>query len=186
MSGVAGASFAVALAACVGGPGRLPDPDTDRRQQQQGGETVITVEPGPTQGSSGGGSSSTGDTGGGGAGSSSGTSGTGGSSGTPGSGGGSGAVVTKPPPTIEASEFDRTCSQPSDCAAVYTGAACQPCRCPNAAIATRDRSKYESTVADRSEECPPAPDVACSPCPTVTATCSGNQCTVVAGAAPGG
>ena len=114
--------FVALLAACVGGPGPLPDQGTD--QAGQGGGVVGDTSAG--EGSSG---SSKGST--------------------------DPEVVTPPgaPTQISVATFDTTCSEDSDCVAVFQGAVCDACRCPNAAINGRDLEKYSKDLEKAGQDC---------------------------------
>jgi hypothetical protein len=147
MRNVLAASGLVALLACTGGGGELPDQGPD--QADQGGG--IHRLPGQAVSSS---SSSSEDERGG--------------SNPP-----SSATTNTPAqnPYISSAEFGRTCNYDSDCVAVFQGFTCQTCKCPNDAIAAKDRSNYDQKLAERMANCPAQTDVQCSPCPNVTATC---------------
>ena len=68
--------------------------------------------------------------------------------------------------SISAASYDQSCTQASDCVAVYSGALCgDSCACANSAISTGAQSQYNSDLsASTYERCPCAspPPVACT------------------------
>ena len=136
-------SFLVLLAACVGGPGELPDQGKD--QARQGGG--IVGDP------SGSGSGSAGS----------------GSAGRPPA---KSDDAPKAQVTIRASDFDQDCKVDSDCVAVFEGPACTACKCPNAAISSKEANKYSRDIAKGAEDCPDQGDVACTPCVSAVVGCN--------------
>jgi hypothetical protein len=153
---VVGAGFLFSvLVACTGGPGPLllgENQDIDPTAEGNGNNTPV---PGGSSGSSGG-------------------------SGSVGGSSGSSGTTTNPPvtATITGLEFDRACNADADCVAVFQGFVCTTCKCPNTAIATKDRARYDSALQTRSTGCAPPGDVACAACENVTAGCDPNtkQC----------
>jgi hypothetical protein len=60
--------------------------------------------------------------------------------------------------SIEASEFQRSCSVDSDCVAIYEGTiGCCGLGCPNAAVNQVGYSAYETAVSTRTPTCSPRP-----------------------------
>jgi hypothetical protein len=81
--------------------------------------------------------------------------------------------------TLEASSYDTSCKQDSDCVAVYFGTASCPCPGPdNGAINNSDLTKYEDDLASAYSSCTP------TPCPPGDfsggpgAVCSKGTCTL--------
>jgi hypothetical protein len=104
--------------------------------------------------------------------SSSGGSSSGGSSGGSSSGGSGGGSNQ----TVQASEFSQACVESTDCLAIYEGNVCDPCKCPNAAIAKAAASDYAEKF--RGAECPTT-DVACAAdCAEATPVCAQGTCTI--------
>ena len=134
--------FVALLAACVGGPGPLPDQGIDQASQGGGiqGDPSSTTE----QTSSAGGNDNS----------------------------GSKPEQTRPPVMLRASDYDQDCEVDSDCVAVFEGEGCTACRCPNAAISTQDATKYATDVQNAAKDCPARGDVACASCQNVSPGCN--------------
>jgi hypothetical protein len=99
------------------------------------------------------------------------------------SGGSSGSIVSPKSDggsttTILTSEFDRSCSGDGDCAAVHQGSVCDACQCENGAIAKKDLTKYQSTVAERKKLCGSAPPPCAADCANPGVACTGGTCTI--------
>lgn len=108
--------------------------------------------------------------------SSGGTSGGTSSSGDPTSGGGGGGSGGSNNKTVSASEVSQACVESTDCVAVYEGAVCDACKCPNAAIAKDSLAEYGSKF--QSAGCPTT-DVACAAdCAEATPVCAQGTCTI--------
>lgn len=81
-------------------------------------------------------------------------------------------TTPKPPPPkdFRAADYDQSCSKDSDCKDVYEGAACQTCKCSNAAIANKDYGKYIVATSSANAACvasgtsSSSGDVSCAPC----------------------
>lgn len=82
-----------------------------------------------------------------------------------------------PPPNttiepIDASKYTTVCGSESDCVLATTGSLCQPCRCPNAAIAKSSADAYESDARARASQCEgDRSGIACAACAPVKAEC---------------
>ena len=100
-----------------------------------------------------------------------------GDGGTSSSGGSSGGTNQQ----IRASEFSQSCVDDTDCTAVYEGAICSQCGCPNAGIAKSALSDY--TAKRQSAGCPQT-DVDCAACANVAVTCAQGVCRVGSAATP--
>jgi len=75
-----------------------------------------------------------------------------------------------PPAIITVTNYDTTCSEDSDCVAVYQGVVCQACLCPNAAVNRKDLENYSKDLEKAGTDCS-RDDVACGPCETQMAGC---------------
>ena len=71
--------------------------------------------------------------------------------------------------SIDASHYDRSCKQDSDCIAVYSGSFCgsgsDTCACENAAISASAQSQYDSDLSATHPlvcPCPAPPAVGCN------------------------
>lgn len=82
-------------------------------------------------------------------------------------------------PTIDARDFADTCSGDDDCALVTVGDVCQPCSCPNEAIATSALEAFQSKTRALQSLCTRGKDApACAPCLAAKARCSANKCVI--------
>ena len=86
--------------------------------------------------------------------------------------------------SVEASEYSRSCSAASDCTAIYQGTlgCCGSESCPNAAISSRDSTRYMSDYNARIPKCSPPPPCAPQPLPsscTGSVTCENGSCVFV-------
>jgi len=147
------------VAACVGGPGSLPD-DQGGSQTPSIPTATATTTSRPPSSNGGGGSAG-------------------------GSSGGSG-TVPEPQRIIVASEFDQSCTENDDeCSPVFIGSMCSPCQCPNAAISAKDMDKYKKLASERGQGCA-IPDIACSPCQPTAARCNNRRCGIAPVSLDGG
>ena len=80
------------------------------------------------------------------------------------------------PTLIDGKAYSKTCSAPADCAGVFFGNQCEPCGCPNAAIATSAKVTYDADRSAAQAACGPRPAIACGPCQQITLTCAGGAC----------
>jgi hypothetical protein len=69
---------------------------------------------------------------------------------------------------IDADNYNRACSQDSECRIIYVGDVCD-CSCSVSAINAAD---YERYLEDRPEEC----EQQCGPCRSFAAVCRGGTC----------
>ena len=78
---------------------------------------------------------------------------------------------------ISTSDYPRSCSTDSDCAAVYEGTiGCCGASCPNAAINQMSLPAYEAAISSRTPMCSPAPPCVFIPvdrCPGAVSCVSG-------------
>lgn len=90
------------------------------------------------------------------------------------------------PPTIEADGYADSCSGDQDCALVIEGNVCQPCGCPNEAIAKSALDAFQAELRAKKSLCkdPSGGGPACAACPAYKATCAGGKCVSVM--TPGG
>ena len=90
-------------------------------------------------------------------------------------------------PTIESDGFADTCSIDDDCALVTEGDVCQPCACPNEAIAKSGLEAYQSKVRALQSQCKSTGGApSCAPCPERKARCTGGKCNAVSVTTGGG
>lgn len=95
-------------------------------------------------------------------------------------------ACTLPPPggtpePLDSNKYSRTCTTSDDCVLAITGNVCQPCKCPDTAIAKSSASQYESDYRARVSQCLNPGGVACAACPPVKAECEANGCKLVPG-----
>ncbi|MBX3261515.1 MAG: hypothetical protein KIS78_37440 [Labilithrix sp.] len=95
------------------------------------------------------------------------------------------STTPQSPATISVSSFDVSCEKDDDCVAVFQGAACTACKCPNAAINKEDRGAYASELAKASGSCA-IEDVECGECDAPRAGCDTKTNTCALGASAGG
>ena len=89
------------------------------------------------------------------------------------------ADSARPSTNVLASSFDQYCTRDDECAAVFEGNACEPCRCANAAIRRDALPKYRAEIGafwscHEPTEC-------AADCQAVTgdsAICVANKCTL--------
>jgi len=167
MAWVAIGSVGLMAIACVGGGGSLPDPTGD--PQGASGVNVSADSPPRTTSSTSGSTGASSGASSGGSGVSSTSSGSTGTTST------SSGGTRPPPPPMAVSDYSRSCTQPSDCVAVYVGAVCNPCFCPNAAITVSDKSRYDTTWSERRSQCT-LEQVECAACAPSYTRCTNNQC----------
>lgn len=96
-------------------------------------------------------------------------------------------ACTLPPPggtpePLDPNRYSRSCTTADDCVMAITGNVCQPCKCPDTAIAKSSASQYESDYRARVSQCliPPG-DSVCGACAPVKAECEANGCKLVPG-----
>lgn len=81
--------------------------------------------------------------------------------------------------TLESSGYATTCTAATDCTPVYFGQLCGPCgACPNAAISTSERARYDAELKRQSDTCPPrtGPQPACAACLQPVTVCDAGTC----------
>lgn len=84
--------------------------------------------------------------------------------------------------TIDTSGFADTCNVDDDCALVTVGEVCQPCTCPNEAIATSGLEAFQSKFRALQSLCKRGKDApACAQCLAPQARCTANKCVAVPG-----
>ena len=92
-----------------------------------------------------------------------------------------------PPAPLDGSKYARACSTDEDCVRATVGNLCQPCACPNTAIAKAAAAEYEADRRARSSQCEPQGAVVCAACAPMNAKCEiqpdalTGTCTLVAG-----
>lgn len=80
-------------------------------------------------------------------------------------------------PTIEADSFPDTCAVDDDCTLVTEGDLCQPCSCPNEAIAKTALDAYQSKARALQSLCKSGGGApSCAPCQEKKARCTGSKC----------
>lgn len=91
------------------------------------------------------------------------------------------------PAVITVATYDTTCSEDSDCVAVYQGAVCQACFCPNAALNRKDLEKYSKDLEKAGKDCS-RDGAACGPCESQVAGCDAKtkRCALGVSSADGG
>ena len=77
---------------------------------------------------------------------------------------------------INSGSYDRACTVDANCAPVFQGDACAPCRCSNAAVNSSQVARYESDLLNLRTRCGPIPEVACGPCLPRRGLCIGSTC----------
>jgi hypothetical protein len=76
------------------------------------------------------------------------------------------------PDELDGSKYARNCSVDEDCVIARVGNLCQPCACPNTAIAKSVAASYESDFRARSSQCAPQKGpIACAACAPVKPSC---------------
>jgi hypothetical protein len=84
------------------------------------------------------------------------------------------------PPPMRASDYDQSCTAPSDCSVVTEGDVCDCPGCGNAAVRSSELMRYQSDYAARTQQCPSGTRI---PCPALAcieslATCVAGKCGV--------
>ncbi len=85
--------------------------------------------------------------------------------------------------TLEVKNYSQSCTQATDCVAVYIGALCQVCGgCANNAINVADKAKYDADAKTIAQGCPPrfGPQPACAAaaCLQPVVDCVNGTCTL--------
>lgn len=98
----------------------------------------------------------------------------------------SGECYARTPTYIDGANYPKTCEQPSDCHAIFTGEVCSSCQCATAAVNREGYDQYREDV--ESVDCSPGPSV-CDCAPQSEVTClidvmSGTGQCVIAGIGP--
>ncbi len=89
-------------------------------------------------------------------------------------GAGCGPLVS---PTIDASDYDQSCSSNLDCVVVDDGDACDTCDCGNAAVNVDAEDDFRARYDELRGTCGPMPAIACD-CERTLAHCSEGVCNV--------
>ncbi len=77
------------------------------------------------------------------------------------------------PPQLDASGYARSCSTDADCEVATVGNVCQPCKCPNAAIATTSANAYAGDYRAHASQCrADKTGIQCAACAPSKATCT--------------
>lgn len=87
-------------------------------------------------------------------------------------GGATSCTLSATNPKIDLSKYSVQCKIDVDCIVVTGPDVCTSCRCPNAAIAKNDRSRYESDVRATSSQCAAGEQVVCGPCQPLKPVCT--------------
>jgi hypothetical protein len=83
-----------------------------------------------------------------------------------------GACNPPDPFSVDARNYAMGCTRDSDCVAVIAGDQCQPCACPNAAIAKSDAVLFEADRSSARAQCDPSSQrTGCEPCPNLYPRC---------------
>lgn len=80
------------------------------------------------------------------------------------------------PRVIDGKTYSKSCTVASDCVGVFFGNQCEPCGCPNAAIATSGKITYDADRSNALAVCGPRPAIACAPCQDKPVTCTSGAC----------
>lgn len=73
---------------------------------------------------------------------------------------------------LDGTTFSTSCSNDDDCRPATFGNLCQPCKCPNGAIANAATDAYEADLRAASSQCPsPRDGIVCAACPPMKARC---------------
>lgn len=103
-------------------------------------------------------------------------SGSGATTGTAGlGGGGAGGAASSCSPalhTVDVADYDTSCVDAADCAAVFAGDLCGVCDCPTAAINAKELSAYQAEVAAKETGTPPNECL----CPAIPKGCVAGKC----------
>lgn len=86
------------------------------------------------------------------------------------------AAACGDPRVIDGKGYSTSCTVASDCVGVFFGNQCEPCGCPNAAIATSARVTYEADRSNALAACGPRPAIACGPCQDHPPVCTAGAC----------
>ena len=76
------------------------------------------------------------------------------------------------PMPLDPSAYSTSCSVDADCASATVGDVCQPCACPNAAIAKSALQAYEGDYRAHDSQCHGTPGISCGVCAPSKATCT--------------
>lgn len=79
---------------------------------------------------------------------------------------------------LDPGRYATACAQASDCVPAFIGNVCQPCSCPNTAIARSSQPLLEADIAGLVRWCADPGGVVCAGCPSVAAGCDAGQCTL--------
>jgi len=75
------------------------------------------------------------------------------------------------PTVLEGKSYATSCVTSADCVGVFEGDQCEPCACPNLAIATTDQVTYAADRSAAIAACEQRLTVACAPCAALRPTC---------------
>ncbi len=77
-----------------------------------------------------------------------------------------------PPPSLDGEKYAKSCSEDTDCMTATVGNLCQPCKCPNVAIAKTAQNAYEADARVTSATCEgDTRGLACAACAPQKAIC---------------
>ncbi len=78
---------------------------------------------------------------------------------------------------INAADYDQSCTTSEDCTAAVTGDTCAYCNCPNDAVASSAKSKYDADYEALHALCPKQTiGVSCAACAPVATICQAKKC----------
>lgn len=81
--------------------------------------------------------------------------------------------------TLEASDYDQSCSSDADCIPAFFGDVCSFCACNESAVNLREVTRYAEDRRAAARNCSSTlADIACGPCPSVEARCRSARCVV--------
>ena len=80
--------------------------------------------------------------------------------------------------TLDASRYQTTCQQASDCVPVFVGDVCATCTCHNTAISRSSQEAYNGDLGGIVFWCSPGLLDTCGACAQVTVGCDAGQCTL--------
>ena len=86
------------------------------------------------------------------------------------------AVSCGDPRVLDGKSYSTKCTVAADCVGVFFGNQCEPCGCPNAAIATSARVTYEADRSSALAACGARETIACGPCQDKPIACTAGAC----------
>ena len=77
--------------------------------------------------------------------------------------------------TLDAGDYNRSCTADDQCIDVFIGDACEACRCANDAINISDKDRYQADL-ESARKCPPGGPVCNADCITPVPVCQKGTC----------